>query len=182
MIYLGKEKHLQKKNIWECACRWLVILLKENEEEFVKMSIAPILIEIVAVEDELVKIFFFTNKKWQWRYNLTTLQILQPEFILTALIKNSNKGNKVAISFLKLQTLEGQDRYEKTFLPKFSHPPIYIYSKKDSMWQKRRIYRNKCSLLCLVYMEGKRIYGEPHKRIATRRYEQMNLFEEGKNQ
>lgn len=49
------------------------------------------------------------------------------EFILTALDKIP-EGNKVAM-FLKLQTLEGQDRYNKIF-SKFPPKVVYVFSKR----------------------------------------------------
>ena len=47
------------------------------------------------------------------------------DFILKAL-ELVDEGHKVAM-FLKLTTLEGQDRYKKIFR---NQPPIYIYSKR----------------------------------------------------
>ena len=49
------------------------------------------------------------------------------EFILKAL-ELVEEGHKVAM-FLKLQTLEGQDRYKKVF-SKFPPKTIYVYTKR----------------------------------------------------
>lgn len=167
------ERETFAKDIWECAAGGGH--LAKRMREFGKNVYCTDIIDR-GCEDEIVD-FLLTNKKWHGDIITNPPYKYATEFILTALDK-INKGNKVAM-FLKLQTLEGQDRYEKLF---YRNPPIYIYIYSKRIQCGKNGEFTETSAVCYAwFIWQKGFAGEPTIRwIAPKKehYEQMNLFEE----
>ena len=114
-------------NIWECASGGghLVNRLKEYGYNVWSTDLVN-----RGCQDELIDFIsplYNTIESWDGDIITNPPYKYCTEFILTALDKVKD-GHKVAM-FLKLTTLEGQDRYEKIYS---KYPPkyIYIYSKR----------------------------------------------------
>lgn len=117
------------KNIWECACGEGHLSKKLIEYGYNVLSTDLVNRGYGEVNEDTD----FLNGKYYTHTKFDGDIITNPpykyctEFILTALNKIPI-GNKVAM-FLKLQTLEGQDRYKKIFS---KHPPksVYVFVKR----------------------------------------------------
>jgi hypothetical protein len=111
------------KDIWECACG--EGHLSKRLKEYGYKVYSTDLIDR-GYQDELVD-FLCSEKEFDGDIITNPPYKYCSEFILKAL-DSIPEGNKVAM-FLKLQTLEGQDRYKKIF-SKYPPKTVYVYSKR----------------------------------------------------
>ena len=112
-----KEEFSNK--IWECAAGGGH--LAKRMRQLGKYVFCSDLIDR-GYEDELYDFLSEDNRTWDGDIITNPPYKYCSEFILSAL-RRIKKGSKVAM-FLKLQTLEGQDRYEQIFS---KYPPIRIH-------------------------------------------------------
>ena len=112
------------KNIWECACGQGHLTKKLQEYGYHVYS-TDIIKRWDGIDD--IKDFLFEWEDYNGDIITNPPYKFVTEFILKAL-ELVGEGHKVAM-FLKLQTLEGQDRYNKVFS---NYPPktIYVYTKR----------------------------------------------------
>lgn len=120
LLYYEKFSHY----IWECASGGghLVDKLKQYGYEVFSTDLID-----RGHQDKVID--FLSNQIKQWEGDIITNPPYKycSQFILKALELISN-GHKVAM-FLKLTTLEGQDRYKQIY-SRFPPKRIYVYSKR----------------------------------------------------
>ena len=112
------------KNIWECACGQGHLTKKLKEYGYNVYS-TDIIKRWDGIDD--LKDFLLEWEDYDGDIITNPPYKFVTEFILKALDLIPT-GNKVAM-FLKLQTLEGQDRYNKIF-SKYPPKTIYVYTKR----------------------------------------------------
>lgn len=112
------------KNIWECACGQGHLAEKLKQYGY-KVKCSD-LIDRGYPETEIID---FLKEKYTFDGDIITNPPYKycTEFILNALNSIPN-GHKVAM-FLKIQTLEGQKRYEEIY-SKYPPKTVYVYSKR----------------------------------------------------
>ena len=113
------------KNIWECA-----VGQGHLAERLKQYGYTVKCTDLIDRGYPGTKIVDFLNEKYDFEGDIITNPPYKycSEFILNAL-DSIPKGHKVAM-FLKLQTLEGQKRYEEIY-SKYPPKTIYIYSKRN---------------------------------------------------
>lgn len=161
--------------IWECAAGGghLAKRMRELGKEVFCSDIVD-----RGYEDELVD-FMIDGRKWDGDIITNPPYKYCSEFILSAL-NRVGAGHKVAM-FLKLQTLEGQDRYEKIFS---KYPPrhVYVYVKRIQCGKNGDF--TGTSAVCYAWFVWEKGYkGSPEigwiaPDLTEQKYEQMSLFEE----
>lgn len=114
------------KNIWECAVG--EGHLAKRLEEYGHIVECTDIVDRGYPNTEIVD---FLNEKYHFDGDIITNPPYKycTEFILNALDSISD-GHKVAM-FLKLQTLEGQKRYEEIY-SKYPPKRVYVYSKRKN--------------------------------------------------
>ena len=112
------------KNIWECAVGQGHLAKRLEEHGYIVDCT-----DIVDRGYPGTEIVDFLNEKYDFDGDIITNPPYKycTEFILNALDSIPN-GHKVAM-FLKLQTLEGQKRYDEIY-SKYPPKTVYVYSKR----------------------------------------------------
>lgn len=113
------------EHIWECACGGGHLSERLKEHGYSVLSTDLIDRNYKHLNCQLD----FLNNDFKYHGDIITNPPYKycTEFVLTALSKIPN-GNKVAM-FLKLQTLEGQKRYDEIF-SKYPPKTIYVFVKR----------------------------------------------------
>ena len=134
------------KNIWECA-----VGKGHLAERLKKYGYTVKCTDLIDRGYPGTKIVDFLNEKYDFEGGDI---ITNPpykycsEFILNAL-DSISKGHKVAM-FLKLQTLEGQKRYEEIY-SKYPPKTIYIYSKRKNCAKNGEFEKHPSSAVCYAW-------------------------------
>lgn len=117
------------ENIWECACG--EGHLSKRLEHYGYKVLSTDLVDrgygIANKDTDFLNGKYYTHTQWCGDIITNPPYKYCTEFILKALEKVKT-GNKVAM-FLKLQTLEGQDRYNKVF-SKYPPKKVYVFVKR----------------------------------------------------
>lgn len=139
------------KNIWECAVGQGHLAERLKQHGYT--------VECTDLIDRGypgTKIVDFLNEKYDFDGDIITNPPYKycSEFILNALDSIPN-GHKVAM-FLKLQTLEGQKRYEEIY-SKYPPKTIYIYSKRKNCAKNGEFEKYPSSAVCygwFIWVKG----------------------------
>ena len=133
------------KNIWECA-----VGQGHLAERLKKYGCTVKGTDIIDRGYPGTKIVDFLNEKYDFEGDIITNPPYKycSEFILNAL-DSIPKGHKVAM-FLKLQTLEGQKRYEEIY-SKYPPKTIYIYSKRKNCAKNGEFEKYPSSAVCYAW-------------------------------
>lgn len=149
--YLLKVENFSN-NIWECAVGKGHLAQRLIDNGFNVKST-----DIIDRGFPDTKIFDFVNQKEKFNGDIVTNPPFKylSEFILNAL-ESIEDGNKVAM-FLKIQTLEGQKRYEKIYK---NYPPktVYVFSKRIKCMINGDFEDDSSSAVCygwFVWEKGK---------------------------
>ena len=133
------------KNIWECAVGQGHLAQRLKEHGYT--------VECTDLIDRgypSTEIVDFLNEEYDFDGDIITNPPYKycSEFILNALA-SIPVGNKVAM-FLKLQTLEGQKRYEDIYS---KYPPkyVYIYSKRKNCAKNGEFEKYPSSAVCYAW-------------------------------
>lgn len=142
------------KNIWECACGQGH--LSQRLKEYGYNVESTDLIDRGYPGTEIVD---FLNEHYEFDGDIITNPPYKycSEFILNALDSISN-GHKVAM-FLKLQTLEGQKRYDEIY-SKYPPKTIYVYVKRKQC-AKNGEFKGTSAVCYAWFIWEKGFKGEP---------------------
>lgn len=142
-------------NIWECACGQGH--LSERLRQYSYNVFATDIVNRGGVCDKIVDFLSFDEKE-QFNGDIITNPPYKycTEFILKAL-SLIPKGNKVA-TFLKIQTLEGQKRYDEIF-SKYPPRTIYVFIKRIEC-AKNGIFINSSAVCYAWYVWEKGYKGD----------------------
>lgn len=132
------------KNIWECAVGQGHLAKRLKEHGYI--------VECTDLVDRgypNTEIVDFLNEKYDFDGDIITNPPYKycTEFILNALDSISD-GHKVAM-FLKLQTLEGKNRYDNIY-SKYPPKTVYVYSKRKKCFMNG-IDDGKSSAVCYAW-------------------------------
>lgn len=139
------EREKFDENIWECAVGQGHLAEKLKQHGYkVKCS------DIVDRGYSETEIIDFLKEKHNFNGDIITNPPYKycTEFILNAL-NNITDGHKVAM-FLKIQTLEGQKRYEKIY-SKCPPKTIYVYSKRKNCAKNGDFDKYTSSAVCYAW-------------------------------
>lgn len=133
------------KNIWECAVG--KGHLAERLKQYGYTVKGTDIIDRGYPGTEIVD---FLNEKYDFEGDIITNPPYKycSKFILNAL-DSISKGHKVAM-FLKLQTLEGQKRYEEIY-SKYPPKTIYVYSKRKNCAKNGEFEKYPSSAVCYAW-------------------------------
>mgnify|MGYP002523608053 CR=1 FL=1 len=142
------------KNIWECACGQGHLSQRLKEHGYNVESTD--LIDRGYPGTEIVD---FLNEHYEFDGDIITNPPYKycSEFILNAL-KSISDGHKVAM-FLKLQTLEGQKRYDEIY-SKYPPKTIYVYVKRKQC-AKNGMFKGTSAVCYAWFIWEKGFKGEP---------------------
>ena len=133
------------KNIWECAVG------QGHLAE--RLKVHGYMVECTDIVDRgypNTEIVDFLNEKYDFYGDIITNPPYKycTEFILNALDSVPN-GHKVAM-FLKIQTLEGQKRYEEIY-SKYPPKRVYVFSKRKNCAKNGDFETHKPSAMCYAW-------------------------------
>lgn len=133
------------KNIWECA-----VGKGHLAERLKKYGYTVKCTDIIDRGYPGTEIVDFLNEKYDFEGDIITNPPYKycSEFILNTL-DSISKGHKVAM-FLKLQTLEGQKRYEEIY-SKYPPKTIYVYSKRKSCAKNGEFEKYPSNAVCYAW-------------------------------
>ena len=133
------------KNIWECAVGQGHLAKRLEEHGHIVEST-----DIVDRGYPGTEIVDFLNEKYHFDGDIITNPPYKycTEFILNALDSVSD-GHKVAM-FLKIQTLEGQKRYEEIY-SKYPPKRVYVFSKRKNCARNGDFETFKSSAICYAW-------------------------------
>lgn len=145
---LEKENFDKNKPIWECACGELHLSKRLNDLGYtVKNSD---IVNRVKGGESIEIIDFLKDDFPEFDGSIITNPPYKycTEFILKSL-DTIKTGNKVAM-FLKLQTLEGQDRYKKVF-QKYPPKAVYVFVKRITCAKNGNFNLPSSSAVCYAW-------------------------------